>query len=249
MASFIYGKYPVQELLRINPKEVKKLWYVSKDHLQDLTNIDLLDKELIEPRLLSRQFGLKEFESHQGLLIELKRDLNSLLTTELENLIIKCSEAEKLIIWLPSIQDAHNLGAIIRASVAFGIVGGIVIPASNSVRLSQTVAKVSAGSIFSMNFAFSSNAKNSAKVFQSSGFKLVGIQKQENSMDLPSADFKSFGPTCLVFGSEEKGIPSPLLPFCENIIKIPQSEAVDSFNLSMAAGIVLYEINRQLKCI
>lgn len=244
--SFIYGKYPVQEFLKIHPKLAKKIWFISEDHLSDLANFADLDRQQISSSELARKFGLKPFESHQGLLLEIKADLNNLLFEKLESLIIDCSFAGKALLWLPDIQDGHNLGAIIRSSVALGQIGGIIIPSTHSVKITAAVAKVSAGAIFSMKFAHFHSQKNALDAIKAGNLKMIGIEKRERSIDLPKIDFTELGSFVLVFGSEEKGIPPSIRQACDLLAKIPQSESIDSLNLSVSAGIVLYEMNRQL---
>jgi len=245
LSNFIYGKYSVCELLRLKPEFAQKLWYCSEEHLQGLENLNLCPKQKLESFQLKRNFGLKDFENHQGLVLELKKDLNSLLLTSLEELMLESGEQDKFLIWLPAIQDAHNLGAIIRSCVALGNVSGIIIPRANAVKLTPTVAKVSAGTIFSLKFAWFNDYTNSAKLLISQGFKLVAIQKNEKSLSLPQANFDEFKPFVLVFGSEERGIPHQISKLCVASLQIPQLENIDSLNLSVAAGITLYEIKRQ----
>lgn len=245
MSNFIYGKYPVQELLKQKPEFAQKLYYIADEHLENLKNINNLPKQKLESMALKRKFGLKEFENPQGLVLELKQDLNSFLLTSLEELMLECSAQNKFLIWLPAIQDGHNLGAIIRSSVALGNVGGIIIPRTNAVKLTPSVAKVSAGSIFSLKFAWFNDYNNSAKLLSSQGFKLLAIQKNALALNLPNANFAELSPFILVFGSEERGIPHQIKKYCHASLQIPQLETVDSLNLSVAAAIVLYEIKRQ----
>jgi 23S rRNA (guanosine2251-2'-O)-methyltransferase len=244
LSNFIYGKYPVQELLKLKPELSKKLWYISDEHLQGLNNLDLIQKQKTDSWMLRRKFALKEFESPQGLLLELKSDLNSFLITTLEELIIECSHQNKFLIWLPAIQDGHNLGAIIRSSVALANVGGIIIPHTNSVKLTPSVAKVSAGAIFNLKFAWFKDYENTAKALRSAGFKLLAIQKDSKSLSLPKVNFSEVKPFILILGSEEKGIPRQIQKYCDLSLQIPQTEIIDSLNMSVAAAIVLYEITR-----
>ena len=98
---------------------------------------------------------------------------------------------------------------------------------------------------FSLKFAWFNDYTNSAKLLISQGFKLVAIQKNEKSLSLPQANFDEFKPFVLVFGSEERGIPHQISKLCVASLQIPQLENIDSLNLSVAAGITLYEIKRQ----
>jgi 23S rRNA (guanosine2251-2'-O)-methyltransferase len=245
VSNFIYGKYPIIELLKHYPKFAKKLWFISDEHFRLLPATIDLPKEKIDAKSLSREFALKAFESHQGLLLELNKDLSSILSLDLENLLIEASNSKRSLIWLPEIQDAHNLGAIVRSSVALGGIGGFIIPSSHSVRLTPTVAKVSAGSVFRSKFAFAHNQKNTALMLQSAGFKLIAVHNSPNAKRLTEFKFGSAEQSVLIFGAEGEGIPKNLLQFVDQQIVIPQTDEIDSFNLSVAAGIVLYEMQRQ----
>lgn len=246
MASFIYGKHVVNEFLDKFPSKASKLWYSSEDVLKSIKHSILCPVEEMSARDLSRKFALKEYESHQGLILELKASLEDILITPLEELLINCSDNGKALIWLPEIQDAHNLGAIIRSAVALGNIGGIIIPGSRSVRLSTTVAKVSVGSIFSCQFAFSANLKNSAQLIRSSGFRLIGLQKIPEARSIALTKFAEIMPFALIIGSEEIGIPKQIQPLLDLSCYIPQSELIDSLNMSVATGITLYEVQKQL---
>jgi 23S rRNA (guanosine2251-2'-O)-methyltransferase len=247
LSSYIYGKYPVQEFLKLHRKLAKKLWYVSENHLRLLPDLDRdLPREEIRAPELAREFGLREYESHQGLLLETEKDLRSLLYMRLEDLLIEASEQSKSLIWLPEIQDGHNLGAITRSCVAFEGIAGIVLPEKNSARLNPAVAKVSAGTVFAMKYAGFHNIKATAQLIQSAGFKLIAIEKRPASILLNEFDFKQNTPAVIILGSEGEGIPSQIALFCDYSIQIPQSEAVDSLNLSVSAGIFLYEMRKSL---
>jgi len=263
---FIYGKYPVQEFLKHHPKLAVKLWVTSEEkpleasskkfeneteqraayeRREEFVKPTDLPFEEINNSMLKAKFRLRDFENHQGMVLEIKKDLNSILTTSLEELILECSNSGKTLLWLPSIQDGHNLGAVIRSSVAFGTVGGIIIPSANSVQLTATVAKISAGTIFSMKFAQFQNWGKTASNLKMNGLNLIAIEKRHGSKPLNEVKFDSLQPYVLVAGSEERGVPSVIRKQCDLSVEIPQSDEVDSLNLSVATAIVLYEIKRQ----
>lgn len=251
MTQYIYGKYPVSSFIQKYPKEVKKLWFSDEKHLSILEEIlggnlpEDLSKQCLSNKELRKKFSLKEYESHQGLVLELTCDFNELLYSSLENLIVESSHQNKIMLWLPSIQDTNNLGAVIRSCLAMKMVHGIIIPSSKSVSLTPAVAKISAGAIFDMKFASYRSISSTANNLKNSGIKLLSIEKSQNSVNLWDVDFKNFEPFVLVVGSEEKGIPESLRSFCDTSITIPQGEEIDSLNLSVATGIVLYEVLKQ----
>lgn len=249
MSTHIYGKHAVEALLTKYPEQAKKLWYSTEtlpSKINDLVKgLPLLTKENIFAKDLTRKFGIKDFESHQGLLLEIKNELDSFLKISLEELIVESSFSEKPILWLPSIMDAHNLGAVIRSLVAIGNIGGLVIPSRGSVPINRVVAKVSAGALFYTKFAYAGSFKQTATTFKNSGFKILTLEKTSKSQSLTKVNFASHSPFVLVIGAEEDGVPKIISEMAEMNLQIPQSDNIDSFNLSVATGITLYEIYRQ----
>ncbi|MDX1919901.1 MAG: RNA methyltransferase [Candidatus Caenarcaniphilales bacterium] len=253
MSTHIYGKHAVEALLKQYPHQAKKLWF-SLDSLppQIAALVDSpsgsgssLAKEKIFSKDLTRKFGIKDFESHQGLLLELKDDLESFLKIGLEELIVESSFNDKPLLWLPTIQDAHNLGAVIRSVVASGQIGGLVIPSRGSVPINRVVAKVSAGALFFTKFAYSSSFKSTATTFKNSGIKIITLEKTAKSLSLTDINFDDWNPFVLVVGAEEDGVPRIVSEMADCNVQIPQSNDIDSLNLSVATGITLYEILRQ----
>lgn len=246
---FIYGKYCIQEFIDHFPNLATDLYIASDENFRKLKNLpSKIRTHLMNSNSeLSRLFELKEFESHGGLILKIKQSLSDILICPLESLIEKSLEQNKALLWLPQIQDVNNLGAIIRSVVAFEEFAGLIIPAQNSVRLTPSAAKASAGNIFATKFAYQlSNIKNTAQMLKTSGFNLIALEKRLNHKFLFEADFTKLKPFVLVLGGEEKGLSPALIPFLDKVFQIPHSNKVESLNLSVATSITLYEIKRQL---
>ncbi len=244
---FVHSKHSVKACLAKFPEKCKVLYYTSDEALDDLAPPKGLDLIFVGKNAdLARQFGLRDYESHQGVVLELKEDLGDFLFRDVEDLLIRSSHSGKLVLWLPGIQDPHNLGAVIRSAVAFGQVEGIIIPAKKSVPLNATVAKTSAGTLFQMKFARYNSMTNTAKIIHSAGYQLLGVDRFDEALDITEARFLDFYPFVIAFGSEGSGMPRAIKEQCKHFVKIVQQAETEPLNLSVAVGITLFEIKRQL---
>jgi 23S rRNA (guanosine2251-2'-O)-methyltransferase len=159
------------------------------------------------------------------------------------NEIIQASKTNKypLILILDSIQDPHNLGAIIRTAECSGV-NGIIITKHNSASVNSTVAKTSAGATEHVKIAQVNNLINVFDELKQNGFWIVG-SSLENSKNYNEIDYKM--PAAIVVGNEEKGIRRLTAEKCDFLVHIPMKGNIQSLNVSVAAGILLFEILRQ----
>lgn len=247
MSKYIYGKYPVQEFIKKYPDLAESLYFSSQDNFEDLNlKLKIPTRRVDSSRELAKLFGLKEFESHQGLILKLKRDLTSILTLPFEEMLNNVSQERKHLIWLPSIKDQHNLGAIVRTLTAFDFIGGIIIPEFDSVKLSPVVCKVSAGYIFHNKFAFVQREKKVLDLLKGAGMKITCIQKSDRSQSLHKLSLETEETNVFVFGSEDEGISKFISAKASQHYEIKHSPLVESLNLSVAVGIFLYESSKLL---
>jgi len=142
---------------------------------------------------------------------------------------------------LDSIQDPHNLGAIIRSAVAAGV-NGLLLPKDRSASITGTVIKVSAGAVFHLDICRVTNLVNSFKMLKKEGIWIFGAAK-DSSQPVFNTDLTV--PACLVIGSEGKGLRPLVAEHCDMYISIPMQGSLDSLNASVAAGIILFETVRQ----
>lgn len=153
-----------------------------------------------------------------------------------------------LILILDSIQDTHNLGAIIRSAECCGV-DGIIVTRHNSAPVNSTVVKTSAGATEHVKICPVNNLSNSLKELKNSGFWIVGSYLENNVDEIPTVksydeiDYKL--PLALVIGNEEKGIRRLTAESCDFLVQIPMKGRIQSLNVSVAAGILLFEILRQ----
>ncbi len=161
---------------------------------------------------------------------------------ELEEIIREAKRSEfPLILVLDEIQDPHNLGAIIRSADCSGV-DGIVITKNNSATVTETVVKTSAGATEHAKICKVSNLIHALEELKKEGFWIFG-SSLEGTKNYNEVDYKM--PVALVVGNEEKGIRRLTVQNCDVLVKIPMKGKIQSLNVSVATGILLFEIMRQ----
>jgi 23S rRNA (guanosine2251-2'-O)-methyltransferase len=163
---------------------------------------------------------------------------------ELEDVAAESKKREfPLLVILDSIQDPHNLGAIIRSAECAGA-DGVIITRHNSASVNETVVKTSAGATSYMKVVQVNNLVNAIKYLKEEGFWIVG-STLDNAADYSDVNFR--GAIAVILGNEEKGIRRLTAETCDQLIKIPMPGKLQSLNVSVATGVILFEILRQRK--
>ncbi|MFC1564064.1 23S rRNA (guanosine(2251)-2'-O)-methyltransferase RlmB [candidate division KSB1 bacterium] len=147
-----------------------------------------------------------------------------------------------LLLVLDEIQDPRNFGAIIRTALAAGF-HGIVFPKHRQVGVTGIVATTSAGACFKIPLCEVTNLARSIEKLKENGFWIYGTAVEDS---VPVYSIKFNTPLALVIGSEGKGIRRLTRQKCDDIVSIPISPEINSLNASVAAGIFIFEIKRQL---
>ncbi len=159
---------------------------------------------------------------------------------EIEDLL-KTESASQLLVLLDGIEGPHNLGAIVRTALAAGA-NGIVIPERRSAGLTETVARVSAGALAHLPVAQVKNLARAIEQLKETNFWVIGLEENAQK-NYTEVDYK--GRVAIVMGSEGTGLHELVRKRCDFVVSIPTSGPVGSLNVSVAAGIVLFEIVRQ----
>jgi 23S rRNA (guanosine2251-2'-O)-methyltransferase len=146
-----------------------------------------------------------------------------------------------LLLLLDGVEDPRNLGSIIRSAEASGT-DGVVIPEHRSARLNATVANTSAGALEHMRVAKVMNLKTYIAKLKESGFWILGV---EGGSQKNYTDFGMDVPMAIVLGGEGTGLRDVVKTSCDAVVSIPMLGKVGSLNVSVAAGIALYEVVRQ----
>lgn len=143
---------------------------------------------------------------------------------------------------LDSLQDPHNVGAIIRSALASGA-AGVIVTRERSAPLGGTAAKSSAGAMSHIDICQVTNLSRALQELKELGFWVFGAVKDADAQSLYEVDLAV--PACLIVGSEGKGIRPLVKKECDFLISIPMEGDLDSLNSSVAAGVVLFETQRQ----
>ena len=146
-----------------------------------------------------------------------------------------------LVVLLDGVEDPHNLGAIIRTALAAGA-HGVVIPERRAAGLTDTVARASAGALAHLPIAKVTNLARSMEELKEAGYWLVGLD-EEGEKAYTEVDYTS--PTGIVMGGEGKGLHDLTRKRCDFVVSLPTTGPVKSLNVSVAAGVVLFEALRQ----
>ena len=233
MAIIITGKNTILEALKTNHK-------VFELYLQKGTNKDILfeaEKKNIKVIELEKQEINKLLpKNNQGIGAKVA-DYQYL---SLEDALEK-TQKNKVFVMLDSLEDPHNLGAILRSADAFGV-DAIIIPKNRSVQLTNTVAKVSTGAIEHVDVVSVTNLNQTIKTLKKNGFLVVGTDAET---DQTISDINIDTNLCIVIGSEGKGLSQLVKKNCDYVVKIPMSGHVNSLNASVSAALVIYEVYRR----
>jgi len=146
-----------------------------------------------------------------------------------------------LILILDGITDVRNMGAICRSAEVMGV-HTIILPIQNSAEINEDAIKTSAGALLTLPVCRTANLDKVIHYLKECG---ISIRSSSLSGSQPIFDLDLTAPTAIILGSEQNGVDKSLLSLSDEIFKIPQRGKTDSLNVSVAAGVVLYECVRQ----
>ncbi len=146
-----------------------------------------------------------------------------------------------LLVMLDGVTDVRNFGAIARTCECAGV-DAVIIPAKNSASVNADAMKTSAGALHTLPVCREQSLTATIKYLKESGFKIIAAT-EKGDYDYTRADYTA--PTCIIMGAEDTGIPYDHLSLCDEWVKIPLMGHIASLNVSVAAGILIYEAVRQ----
>lgn len=146
-----------------------------------------------------------------------------------------------LVVVLDGVTDVRNFGAIARTCECAGV-NCIVIPERNSVSVNADAVKTSAGVLNYLPVCRERNLVKAVQYLRDSGFKVMGAS-EKTDLNYTKADFT--GPVAIVLGAEDTGISTDVLKLCDTLVAIPEFGQINSLNVSVAGGIMIYEVVRQ----
>ena len=240
----IYGYHAVRHVLSRRSHDVLEI-YISLnkrnstrlDALRSICDEALISIQYISNRKLDKLVG---DNNHQGIAARCRPDSTQQLMT-LTDLCSQLPGESSIILVLDRVMDPHNLGACIRTADAAGV-DAVILPKDHSAALNATVKKVASGAAETANIIMVTNIARSLSQLHSAGYRIIGTT---DSADKTLYDIDIPLPVVLVMGSEQSGMRRNTREHCDQMIKIPMYGSVESLNLSVAAGICLYEIRRR----
>ncbi len=150
---------------------------------------------------------------------------------------------DTFILFLNNVVDQRNIGACIRTAEFFGCAG--VVIERRGAGIAEGAVRASAGAVFHLPIARVENMPSALKKLKKFDFSIIAADM--DGQEISSASVNLSTPAALVIGGEDKGISKPVKKRCDFVVKIPGSGRVSSLNLSVAAGIMMYELSRSRK--
>lgn len=237
---YIFGIRAVAEAVEAG-KEIDKV-LIRKDLSGPLAS-ELLDM-LRQNRIVVQRVPVEKLnkitrKNHQGVIAMIA----AVTYHRLENLVPQLYEDGVLpfIVVLDGITDVRNFGAISRTCECAGV-DAVVIPTHGSVSVGGDAVKTSAGALLHLPVCRQNSTLQSVRFLKESGFNIVAVSEKAD-INYTTVDYTR--PTALVLGAEDTGISSEVLKMCDTFVSIPMFGNIESLNVSVAAGILMYEVVRQ----
>lgn len=253
MDKFIFGYHAALALLKNTPENARQIYI--QQNKSDARTRGLLD--LAKQNRLQVVFVLREKldimvdgEKHQGVVVEMKQDffadeVYAAAAQNLEEFLRKLHpKTSSLLLILDGVQDPHNLGACLRTASAAGV-AAVIVPKDNAVGITSVVRKVACGAAESVNFFQVTNLARALDLLKQNKFWIYGADAGA-AQSIFRADF-SDQRIALVLGAEGHGLRRLTKEKCDFLVSIPLKGEVASLNVSVAAGICLFEVVRQVR--
>ncbi|MEN8109013.1 MAG: 23S rRNA (guanosine(2251)-2'-O)-methyltransferase RlmB [Pseudomonadota bacterium] len=242
-AGQVYGLHAVAALLASRPASIKKL--MAADVAADRQLAPLLEQAVaagISIQRVSRGELDRQVPGgrHQGILAVLRETAGGMSEKQLPEFLAALSEPAFLLI-LDGVQDPHNLGACLRTADAAGV-HAVLMPRDRAVGITPVVHKVASGAVESVPIFTVTNLARTLRQLRDAGIWIYGTSDAAGQ-GLYASDLQ--GPIAVVLGSEGKGLRRLTREHCDHLLAIPMAGQVESLNVSVAAGVVLFEVRRQ----
>ena len=236
----IFGTRAVMEAIR-SGREIEKIYVqvgLSNDLIKELIS-EAKQRNVPYSFIPQQKLNHLGSKNHQGVVCILA----AIQYSKIEDIIDKCYSEGKdpFLLVLDRITDVRNFGAIARTAECAGI-DAIIIPEKGNAPITPDAIKTSSGALSHLPVCRAVDMKRLLKQLQENGIRVIACTEKSNS-DIYSADFKS--PVAIIMGSEEDGISPELLKSADQLVRIPLKGKVGSLNVSVAAGIAIYEAIRQ----
>ena len=235
----IFGTRAVIEAV-LADKQIDRI-LVKREMSNDLTK-ELFDtlrgRQIVVQRVPEEKLNRLTRKNHQGVIAF----ISPIVYQELEQIVPFLYEAGKMpfIVLLDGITDVRNFGAIARTCECAGV-DAIVIPQRGSVSVGSDAVKTSAGALLRLPVCKERSILSSVQFLKESGYTVVAAT-EKGAQPYTGVDYNM--PIALVLGSEDEGIQIDVLRQCDELVRIPLRGSIGSLNVSVAAGVLIYEVLR-----
>ncbi|WP_314358291.1 23S rRNA (guanosine(2251)-2'-O)-methyltransferase RlmB [Porphyromonas catoniae] len=238
--NLIFGMHPLLEALEAG-REIDKILLKRGLRSEEVSRITALARERTIPLQFVPEERLTRLtrKQHQGVIAF----ISEIEYTPLETLIPMLYEAGRspFVLLLDGLTDVRNFGAIARTAECAGV-DALIIPERGSVTVTADAIKTSAGALHRLPVCRVSSIMSAVSLLQASGLKIVAASEKARDV---YTETELRLPLGLVLGAEDEGVSEEVLRRADHIVRIPQVGAIGSLNVSVAAGILIYEIVRQ----
>ncbi|MGB3081837.1 MAG: RNA methyltransferase [Candidatus Omnitrophota bacterium] len=233
----LYGKNPVLERIKLNPKTIRKLYLQKRKDLSEIVRE-------------AKRAGLTFESADKNKLLHLSGDANTqgviavvdeYRYTSFSKILSKCVGSETIPVFLDRVTDPQNLGSIMRSLACLGGFS-LVLPEYESAHVNETALRVANGGENYIEVAKVTNTVGAVKRAKDEGIKVIGAVT-EGGADILRADFKF--PLAIVIGSEGKGLRPGVRKHLDEGVSLPMKGAALSFNVAIATTLFCYEVNRR----
>lgn len=248
--NYVYGIHAVDSLLRHNPRSVRHLWLrEGRNDKRIAALVDLARNQGVAVAMVSRA-ALDERVSarHQGAIAEVDESVEAAggeganIWSEADLLAaVERKSGPLLLLVLDGVTDPHNLGACLRSADAAGV-DAVVVPRDKSAGLTPVVRKVACGAAESVPFVRVTNLTRTLQALKALGVWVYGT---DGGAEKSFYDSELTASLALVLGSEGQGMRRLTREQCDFLVQLPMAGTVSSLNVSVAAGVCLFEVARQ----
>lgn len=248
MRELIFGFHAIEEALK-SPKAGSTLYIVKgESRAKKIEMLAISTGKVVIKKVNKEDLNkIAPEKEHRGAILDLgssskagARGLKSITTKDFLD-SLKDNESATVLV-LDGITDPHNLGAILRSADQFGV-SMVIIPQRRSASMNETVLRISSGAARYVPICKAVNLSREIDLLKDNGFWIYGADMNGSSSYNTSFEKR----TVIVMGNEGAGISRIIREKCDHIISIPMVGHIDSLNVSVATGILLYEIKRKGK--
>ena len=242
-ANYVYGVHAVRSLIDKRPEAILKASVLKGSRAGTIPELTRRLENIgitVEPKQRSELDQMSNGGAHQGIIVRTQGH-QEVSVQEFEELVIKRGKSFRCLV-LDEIQDPRNLGACLRTADAAGI-DAVLVPRRRAAGLTAAALKAAAGAADTVPLVRVSNIAATLRWLKGVGVWIVGA---DSEMPVTVYDARLASPITIVVGGEGQGLRRLTRELCDEIVSIPMEGTVGSLNVSVATGVLLFELQRQI---